>query len=289
MNALHHQANSSSQLNKKPSNQGDNLKYAKIVDTRKEKASLDKKESSKNSQSKTSSSEISAANVGFRNGFYPRLQGYHPQWMSASMKQQQEQAIYLPEQQHPRVSSFRMQSSNEQINDKSNIYNANSSKLKYSESARTNPNFFQKEKGKSTQDLSSRPSSNYASQKVPQHFQNIYEETSNNEFQSEDSQFILKPANSSSIYTNASANYKNQILVQDPSYIGNLNRDQQLAGTYIDVVSSSKQNKSKKTLSNYNPLNDYSRQASFKSDPNLNANKYSHHDVYYWIIKEELD
>ena len=266
------------------------LKYAKVVE--KKKSFNDK---SGPNEAKSPSEEL-AASIGIRNGVYPRLQAYQPQWISSSANQQQQQqqqytesscsanmkknqasfeqnVFYNPLDQHShRVSSFRAQSSNETTpNEKASFhFNQNNNKLKYSESARNN--YSHKEMGKSVQDLSKYNHLN----KVNGTFNAVYEDYGGvTEFITENSQFILKPAASSTLASNP--NYKNQILVQDPNYISSMNKEKSLVGTYIPVTSV---NANRKNLSNYNPLSEFNGQSNYKSNPNL-TNNYVYHDVYY--------
>lgn len=264
---------------------------------KKEKSFSGKKSSN---ESKSSNEEL-AASIGFRNGVYPRLQGYQPQWISSQQQNQQHhyqqqqqqqrqssnnfkrnQALFEQQQnfahaseiQH-RGSSFRINPSNENLNvyNNNNNNNNNSSKLKYSESARNN--YSHKEMGRSVQDLTRTHNVNYNS---------VYEEyaTPNEFFMDENTEFILKPAMSSTVLSSSHhPNYKNQILVQDPNYISSLNRER-MTGVFIPVKPGAGNTKNKKNLSSYNPLNEYNQQANFQSDPDIAKNaKYVHHDVYY--------
>ena len=272
----------------KASQSSKQLKYAKVI--KKEKSFSGKK----NSNETKSSNEELAASIGFRNGVYPRLQGYQPQWISSQhlhqqqpyqqQQQQQQHQSYnnfkrnqaLFEQQNyaqasdiqQRGSSFRVNPSNEN----QNMYN-NSSKLKHSESARNN--YSHKEMGRSFQDLTRTRNVNY---------NNVYEEypMPNDFYMDENSEFILKPAASSNfLSTSQNPNFRNQILIQDPNFIRNLNRER-MAGVFIPVKPVAGNVNNKKNLSNYNPLNEYNQQANFQSDQEIMKNaKYIHHDVYY--------
>jgi len=309
------------------------LKYAKII--KREKSFNSKKSSNESTPiNERSSNEELAASIGFRNGVYPRLQGYQPQWISQQQQHQQQpqssnnnfkrnQALFEQQQQQQqqnyaqstsdlhqhRGSSFRVNPSNENLN----MYNSNSnlnspSKLKYSESARNN--YSHREMGRSVQDLTRSPRNNmsynnnmgggYAAEEyaIPTMVMMMQPQ---NEFMDENSEFILKPASASSSASASSnyPNYKNQVLIQDPNYISNLNRGERMMGVFIPVkpTTMNTNNNNKKSLNNYNPLKEYGQhyqnqphqqqqqqqQANYMSDPDVmrKNNNYVHHDVYY--------
>jgi hypothetical protein len=313
-------ADNNNNNNNKLSQPSNKLKYAKVI--KREKSFTSKKGSNESTlvNERNSSNEELAASIGFRNGVFPRLQGYQPQWISQQQQQQPQssnnnfkrnQALFEQQQNYAqstsdlhqhRGSSFRVNPSNENLN----MYNSNSnllnspSKLKYSESARNN--YSHKEMGRSVQDLNSRSPRNnimedYA---IPTMVMMMQPQ---NEFMDENSEFILKPASASS---SNYPNYKNQVLIQDPNYISNLNRGERMMGVFIPVKpttmnanntnnnNNNNNNNNKKSLNNYNPLKEYGQhyqnhppqhqhQANYMSDPDMmrKNNNYVHHDVYY--------
>lgn len=268
------------------SNHVDNS-YIKNSDKPKHKMSFSNNNNN-NSNTKYSSAQSvqTPANVGFRNGVLTKLQGYQPQWMSASFKQQQQEQeqssgngykklAYEQQNQHNEparhTSSFRV--AEQILNDRSNVYmNGNQAKLKYSESARVNNNSTTNNNVKQNEIIKSK-TSNSSNNLFNQKMQNINDKLKNlqdgsaahNEYYNETSQFILKPASSSYKSDSGSSNYKNQILVQD--YNG---KSSNLAGTYIDV-----NNFSKKTPYNNNNYNGF-----YNSNPALSLSNRLN-DVYY--------
>ena len=270
------------------SNRGDDsyMNGTRNSDKPKHKMSFSNNNNNNNGNIKYSSAQSvqTPANVGFRNGVLTKLQGYQPQWMSGSFKQEQSSGngykkLAHEQSQHGEParlgSSFRVvAASNEPaLNDRSNVYmNGNQAKLKYSESARVNNSTatttnVKQHEIKPSKSKTSNSSNNLFNQKM----QNINDKLKNlqdgahNEYYNETSQFILKPASSSYKSDSSSNNYKNKILVQD--YNG---KSSHLAGTYIDV-----NNFSKKTPYNNNNLNDF-----YNSNPALSLSNRLN-DVYY--------